>query len=74
VLRDREGISLKIYNENGKLTGIACNCCGKIVLLEQDILKNDFASFRKEWGYFSGKDGVVHSFELCEECYDRIVG
>lgn len=26
----------------------------------------------KQWGYFSGKDGETHRFELCEECYDRL--
>ena len=24
------------------------------------------------WGYFSDKDGEHHSWELCEQCYDRI--
>ena len=36
------------------------------------VLKEDFASFRKEWGYFSDKDGITHQFDLCEQCYDRI--
>lgn len=63
---------MKIYNENGKLTGVACNCCGKIVLQEQGVLKEDFASFGKEWGYFSDKDGITHHFDLCEKCYDQI--
>ncbi len=63
---------MKIYDKDGKLTGAACNCCGKIVLLEQGVMKEDFASFKKEWGYFSDKDGTVHSFDLCEKCYDRM--
>lgn len=65
---------MKIYDQNGKLTGAACNCCGKIVLQENGVLKEDFASFKKEWGYFSKKDGIVHSFDLCEACYDRLTG
>ena len=28
---------------------------------------------KKEWGYFSGKDLKVHSFNLCEACYDRLL-
>ena len=24
-----------------------------------------------QWGYFSGKDGESHSFDLCETCYDK---
>lgn len=63
---------MKIYNENGTLTGVACNCCGRVALQEQGVLKEDFASFCKEWGYFSDKDGITHQFDLCEQCYDRI--
>ena len=65
---------MKIYDQNGKLTGAACNCCGKIVLQENGVLKEDFDSFKKEQGYFSKKDGTVHSFDLCEACYDRLTG
>lgn len=25
------------------------------------------------WDYFSEKDGEVHHFDLCEECYDELV-
>ena len=24
----------------------------------------------KRWGYFSHKDGELHRFDICEECYD----
>ena len=24
--------------------------------------------------YFSHKDGVTHSFDLCEACYDKLIG
>lgn len=65
---------MKIYNENGKLTGVACNCCGRIILQEQGIWKEEVASFHKEWGYFSDKDGIAHRFDLCEKCYDQITG
>ena len=38
---------------------IYCNCCGKQIV-------------QKEWGFFSGKDGEIHRFTLCENCYDRM--
>ena len=25
------------------------------------------------WGYFSEMDGEVHSFDLCEECYRKLI-
>lgn len=46
-----------------------CNCCGKTMLsgAAQDLLVVEH-----RWGYFSGKDGEIHRFYLCESCYDRI--
>lgn len=29
---------------------------------------------RHAWDYFSEKDGEVHHFDLCESCYDELVG
>ena len=52
---------------------IVCNKCGKRVEYIDGILKEDFCYVKKEWGFFSKKDLQVHSFNLCEECYDRLV-
>lgn len=36
--------------------------------------KVSFLTVKKEWGYFSlEKDGQVHSFDICEPCYDSLV-
>ena len=52
---------------------IICNCCGKEIPVEQGIAKADYLHVKKEWGYFSGKDGRIQEFTLCENCYDDIV-
>ena len=52
---------------------IVCNKCGKRVEYIDGILKEDFCYVKKEWGFFSKKDLKVHSFNLCEECYDQLV-
>ena len=52
---------------------IVCNKCGKRVEYIDGILKEDFCYVKKEWGFFSKKDLQVHSFNLCEECYDQLV-
>ena len=52
---------------------IVCNKCGKRVEYIDGILKEDFCHVKKEWGFFSKKDLKVHSFNLCEECYDQLV-
>ena len=50
-----------------------CNSCGKTIIFENDIMKEDVFEAAKVWGYFSKKDMEVHKFNLCEECYDKIV-
>lgn len=54
---------MREYQE--KKQELHCNCCGKTIAYEALIV-------RKKWGYFSGKDGEIHSFCICENCYDRI--
>jgi len=50
-----------------------CNSCGKTIVFENGIMKEDVLEVVKEWGYFSGKDYEIHRFNLCEQCYDRLV-
>lgn len=52
---------------------IHCNSCGKKIMSENGILVEDAFEATKEWGYFSRRDMEVHHFNLCEECYDRII-
>lgn len=53
---------------------VQCNCCGKqftVNEIEKTIIEKEFLHIHKQWGYFSGKDGIIHEFDICEECYDR---
>lgn len=63
---------MKIY-ENEKLVKIICNQCGKEHLVKYGMIHPDYLQVEKNWGYFSDKDGEHHSFDLCEECYDRLL-
>ncbi len=49
---------------------IICNACKKVILETNTIPTADYLHVEKEWGYFSGKDGQKHEFDICEECYD----
>ena len=60
------GIVMKKYS-------IFCNMCGREIKMENDRAREGVLSVEKAWGYFSEKDGEVHSFDLCEKCYDRLV-
>lgn len=53
---------------------IYCNYCGRPICMEEAREKTSYLAIKKEWGYFSdGKDGTVHSIDICEPCYDRLV-
>ena len=50
---------------------IICNKCGKEILVEKSLYHKDVLTVEKRWGYFSEKDNEVHTFDICEECYDE---
>lgn len=52
---------------------VVCNVCGRILQMENGILKEDAFEAKKQWGFFSKKDATLHSFVICEECYDKMV-
>ncbi len=45
-----------------------CNKCGKEFGMENGICREDYIHIRKEWGYFSEKDGKTQEFLICEAC------
>lgn len=63
---------MRKYSKNGMLEVICCNQCGKKLVVQEGILREGAACIDLSWGYFSEKDGEVHHFDLCEECYDQM--
>ena len=59
--------------EKQKLIKVVCNKCGNELKIENGMLKEGHYQGEVNWGYFSNKDGMCHSFDLCEKCYDAIV-
>ena len=55
-----------------ELEKIICNQCGKEISVIQGVAREDYLSVEKRWGYFSDKDNQIDSFELCEDCYDKL--
>ena len=51
---------------------IYCNRCGRRMEGPDGTPVEEGIHVEKSWGYFSEKDGENHSFDVCEECYDRI--
>ncbi len=64
---------MRKYSYNKDLKKIYCNRCGKQFQIEKGIVKEGILEVEYQWSYFSSKDGQIHSFELCEDCYDAIV-
>lgn len=56
---------------NTKKTEVMCNCCGRKLAVENGIVMEGVISIQADWGYFSEKDGEVHVFDICENCYDK---
>lgn len=56
-----------------KLIQVICNKCGKSLKVENGYLKEYCFSADTVFGYFSQKDGTRHHFDLCEDCYDRLI-
>lgn len=52
---------------------IRCNMCGRKIIFGEKHDKEDYLLIRKEWGYFSRKDGKRYTIRMCEECFDRFV-
>lgn len=71
--RERRGVLMKKYNKNGQLETLICNCCGKKLAVDRGIIREGAISIDHPWDYFSEKDGQIHHFDLCEECYDQII-
>lgn len=58
-----------VMREESVLTKVICNGCGREIPLD----RADYFHGEKTWGYFSRQDGRQDSFDLCEDCYHKIV-
>ena len=59
--------------EEKKLMQVVCNKCGKSLKVEDGYLKEGCFSATAAFDYFSRKDGSIHHFDLCEDCYDSVI-
>lgn len=64
---------MREYDEQKELKKVQCNVCKKQLKLEQGIIQEGCFHADYVWGYFSSRDGMLHQFDLCEECYDSFV-
>ncbi len=53
---------------------VICNQCKKELKGDESFIKEGCFTVDYTFGYFSNKDGTRHRFDLCEACYDKIIG
>lgn len=59
--------------ETKEISRIICNKCKKEIPVSGGHEMSGVFRVDYEWGYFSEKDGETHHFDLCEECYDKLL-
>ena len=66
---------MRVYSEHKEteLVQVVCNCCGKKLLVENGSLIEECVHIEHDFGFFGTKDGMSQKFDLCEECYRKIV-
>lgn len=64
---------MRVYEEKKKLIKAVCNACGKKLLVENGILKEECIHVEHDFGFFGTRDGENDSFDLCETCYEKLI-
>lgn len=64
---------MRIYVDEDRkdLQQVRCNQCGRLLKIKNGMLLEGVYEGNQKFGYFSNKDGIRYSFDLCEECFDR---
>lgn len=52
---------------------IVCNMCGRSSKKNELNYLEEFVEIHKKWGYHSEFDGEEHSFEICPDCYKKLI-
>lgn len=61
-------------NEDKKeLSAVICNRCKKELKVEHGMIREGCFCGEAQFGYFSRKDGKKYSFDLCEDCFDKML-
>lgn len=65
---------MKTYKQIQKVENIIekvfCNNCGEEILIENN---QEYFHGEMSWGYYSNRDGKKDDFDLCCDCYDKII-
>lgn len=68
-MRHYKTVEIKIE----KVDKVFCNMCGNQIKTDKCGNLEDYIHIEKKWGYNSNMDGEKHSFDLCQECYTKMI-
>lgn len=74
MMKAEEKRNMRKYGKDGRLESVICNRCGRKLAVRNGIVREGVFLSDHAWDFFSEKDGEVHHFDLCEECYDEVTG
>ena len=74
MMKAEEKRNMRKYGKDGRLESVICNRCGRKLAVRNGIVREGVFSSDHAWDFFSEKDGEVHHFDLCEECYAEVTG
>lgn len=60
-------------DQGGKLVKVVCNRCQRELKVENGYLKEGCFQGNVNFGYFSERDGIRHQFDMCEDCYNKMI-
>lgn len=63
----------KTLKEVEEIDIVVCNCCGKEIKTDSHGYTPDHLSVEKRWSYHSCFDNSIHSFDICQDCYQKII-
>lgn len=66
---------MRIYldEQEKQLESVLCNACGRRLSVENGIVLEGCFQGDMAFGYFSSRDGRRHRFDLCEQCYNKMI-
>lgn len=53
---------------------ILCDCCGESCTITEPVVEHEYAELIATWGYFSDQDGTQFNIDLCENCFNDVLG
>lgn len=67
---------MKTYKEEIKkvVDQILCDCCGESCSITEPVVEHEYAELIATWGYFSDQDGTQFNIDLCENCFNDVLG